>query len=141
MGISFSKEERSSLSSSSEDESLFEKEMKAWPREVRHKEERENESRSIIEKEMEYDRSFISLLLLCAVFFSLLARLMIGTVKKRLSLDPANKKEENGIMRAQRKGIIARTHFLFLFKLDRQSYSAYHHLLTLITCSNTLFSF
>jgi hypothetical protein len=29
--ISFSKEERSSLSSSSEDESLFEKEMKAWP--------------------------------------------------------------------------------------------------------------
>ena len=27
------------------------------------------------------------------------------------------------------------------YKLDRQSYSAYHHLLTLITCSNTLFSF
>ena len=84
----------------------------------RHKEERENECM--------IDLSFLFYLIdhviihFSSSFMCRLARLMIGTVKKRLSLDPANKKKE---------------------KLDRQSYSAYHHLLTLITCSNTLFSF
>lgn len=31
--------------------------------------------------------------------------------------------------------------WFLLYELDRQSYSAYHHLLTLITCSTTFFLF
>lgn len=85
------------------------------------KKEKMNKDRSsvptFIKEKIMWARSIIHF---SSSFMCRLARLMIGTVKKGLSLDPANKKKE---------------------KLDRQSYSAYHHLLTLITCSNTLFSF
>ena len=67
--ISFSKEERSSLSSSSEDESLFEKEMKAWPAQRRKRKwiKIDHLCPHLLKKRLcGHDRSFISLLLLCA---------------------------------------------------------------------------